>query len=183
MAYPAEFRRHCGAEMQRCVRQQAQHEITHGGLPRLFAFTVRLGCDWFTTVLDQLLTPSGKDNVMRIVIAALCVFTAAAASWLVVMETMLRHPGFEQRIVVASLIALQSLLTLAVTRGLFGYNLRIAAGIGAAALFLVGLQAMRATLTGPHFEGFALVIGAALVLQGTMTLWMMLRGGLQRSLT
>ena len=41
--------------------------------------------------------------------------------------------------------------------------------LGAAGLTWVGVSAVVSNLTGPHFEGFAVIIGVLLVLQGLFT--------------
>ena len=183
LAYPAPFRHRFGAEMLHLVRRKAAEHATASGLTGIAAFTIHLVHDWFTTALEERLTPSGKARIMRTLVGALCVFTAAAAAWLVVMETVLHHPAYAQRIVIDTLIGIQSVATLSMIGRVRGRAARTAAGVGAAALFLIGLQAVRSNLTGTHFEGFAVVIGAALVIQGAITLWLMTRAATVRPAT
>jgi hypothetical protein len=47
--------------------------------------------------------------------------------------------------------------------------LRYAAAAGGAAIAALGASSVYSTVSGPHFEGYALVLGAALVLQGLLT--------------
>src|SRR5262245_55434606 len=108
---------------------------------------------------------------MKTALASICLFTVAAACWLGVMEVVLHHPGFAQRIVVAGLIASQSLLTLFVVGRSAGRAGRVAASAGALGILALGFMAVVRNVTGSHFEGFAVVIGAALVLQAVLTWW------------
>ena len=68
------------------------------------------------------------------------------------------------------LFILQSLLALAtVNRVLTSIAWRLLTLAGAAAIVCAGGAAVVRTLSNPHFEGYALVIGSALVLQGLLT--------------
>ena len=68
------------------------------------------------------------------------------------------------------LFVAQSLLALAVVNHwLSGAAWRVLAAAGAAGIVWAGSRATANTLNGQHFEGFALIIGAALVLQGLLT--------------
>jgi hypothetical protein len=107
---------------------------------------------------------------MRTFTNAVCWFGVAACTWLAVMFVVLQRPGFERGAATSSLFILQSLLALAVLNDVVsGRGWRILALAGAAGLIWAGGQAVANTLTGNHFEGFALIIGAALVLQGLLT--------------
>ena len=97
------------------------------------------------------------------------VFTLAAATWLGVMENLLRHAGYSMRIVEACFIAAQSVATLFAVMVRARQSLRIALVIGGVALIALGGSAMVRLLKDPHFEAYVLVIGAALVVQGLLT--------------
>ena len=84
------------------------------------------------------------------------------------METQLRQPAFIQRILIAVLIAAQSGVTLAVTNAPSRPGIVVAA-MGACGLLALGASAVARNLTGPHFEGFAVVIGTALTVQAVLT--------------
>ena len=113
---------------------------------------------------------------MRTVLNGLCWFTAAASAWLGVMFVVLQHPGYERGLGLAVLFVLQSLLTLAVITGwLTGAWGRFLAVTGAAAIIWAGGAAITTTLNGPHFEGYALVIGVVLVAQGLLTAGQLIR--------
>ena len=107
---------------------------------------------------------------MRIVLNALCGLSAAACLCLAAMFVVLHRAGFERGLVLSLLFAAQSLFALAVlNRRLSGNAWRLLALAGAVGIVWAGGKAIANTLTGPHFEGFALIIGAALLLQGLLT--------------
>ncbi len=113
---------------------------------------------------------------MKTILVGLSCFTAAASCWLVVMYVLLQHPGFQWRAAMAALFVIQSALTVASLAGwVDGGWVRVLLLGGAAAVLLAGGSAVQATLTGDHFEGFALVIGLALAVQGALTLVAFLR--------
>ena len=107
---------------------------------------------------------------MRPLLNALCVLTIAASAWLGVMHVVLHRPGYERGAGMAALFILQSLVVMAVTNHrLIGAWWRMATLLGAAGMTWVGVSAVVGNLTGTHFEGFAVIIGALLVLQGIFT--------------
>jgi hypothetical protein len=107
---------------------------------------------------------------MRPLLNGLCGLTIAASVWLGVMFVVLHRAGYERGAGMAGLFVLQSLLALAVTnQWLAGVWWRAAVLLGAAGLTWVGVSAVVSNLTGPHFEGFAVIIGALLALQGLFT--------------
>lgn len=122
--------------------------------------------------------------MLKTALAAIAVFTAAASCWLFVMYFVLRHPGYQAGASIAAIFVAQSLLTLVLVAsgtpahaagrldGLPAVHagLRLVVLVGACGIAWAGYSAVSATLTGDHFEGFALVIGVALVAQGLMTL-------------
>ena len=104
------------------------------------------------------------------VLNLLCGFTAVACLWLAFMFVALHRPGFEAGLLMSTLCLSQAVLTLAVLNGwLRGDAWRLLVLVGAAGIVWTGARAVANTLNGRHFEGFALVIGAALVLQGLLT--------------
>ena len=121
--------------------------------------------------------------MLKTALAAIAVFTAAASCWLFVMYFVLQHPGYQARASLAAIFVAQSVLTLILvassapagpsgrTEGLHAVQLglRVVVLAGACGIAWAGYSAVSSTLSGPHFEGFALVIGAALVLQGALT--------------
>lgn len=109
---------------------------------------------------------------MRILLRLVCGFTILASTWLTTMYFFLQHPGYEQRAAISAGFVLAGLITLA--------SLQLArppawlqalVAIGAIALIYEGSSAINAVLRpNAHFEGYALVIGAALAVQGVLTL-------------
>ena len=111
------------------------------------------------------------DAAVRVLLNILCGLTIAASGWLGVMFVVLHRPGFERGAAVAALFVLQSLLAIAVANGwLSGILWRALAMAGAAALATTGAFVVGRDLNGPHFEGYLLVIGVLLTLQGLTTL-------------
>jgi len=109
---------------------------------------------------------------MRLVLRLVCAFTILASTWLTTMYFFLQHPGYEQRAAISVGFALAGLITLA--------SLQLArppawlqalVALGAIGLIYAGSSTVNAVLRpNAHFEGYALVIGAALALQGVLTL-------------
>lgn len=107
---------------------------------------------------------------MKQISMLLCGLVVAAAAWLGMMENVLRHPGFGTRTLVAACIAVQALATLLyLGRGGRG-GLRWGIALGATAVMAVGASAAIRILNAPHFEGFVLIIGVLLVMEGVSTL-------------
>ena len=121
---------------------------------------------------------------MKTLLAAVAVFTTTACSWLFVMYLVLQHPGYQARASIAVLFIAQSVLTLVLiassgtaassnrTEGQQAVQtgLRLVVLAGACGIAIAGYSAVSETLSGPHFEGFALLIGSGLVVQGALTL-------------
>jgi hypothetical protein len=107
---------------------------------------------------------------VRVILNAVCGCTAAACLWLAVMFVVLHRPGFERGLVMSLLFVGQSLFALAVlNQWISGRVWRVLALAGSAAIAWAGANAFANTLNRPHFEGFTLLIGAALALQGLLT--------------
>jgi hypothetical protein len=109
-------------------------------------------------------------SLLRRTLLVLCIFTAVAGAWLCVMENILRHAGYGTRTLVDAGFVLQSLLTVACLFGGGRGMLRWFVALGGVAVLYLGAAACVQNLRGAHFEGFAAVIGAALVLQGALTM-------------
>jgi hypothetical protein len=107
---------------------------------------------------------------MRTLSSVVCACGVVACSWLAVMFIVLHHPGFERGAAMSLLFVLQSLLALATINGLLSsLAWRVLTLVGAAGIVWAGVQAVAGALSNPHFEGFAVLIGSALVLQGLLT--------------
>jgi hypothetical protein len=111
-----------------------------------------------------------EGGPMKSSLMCLCFFTLAAAAWLGIMETVLRHPGFVLRIFGEMFFAAQSLATILflIFRGHKPFRFLLM--LGSVAILIIGGLAMIAVLKAAHFEGYILVIGAALILQGALTI-------------
>jgi hypothetical protein len=108
---------------------------------------------------------------VRTLLAGACCFTIAASGWLAAVALALRRPGYQALAGLALLFILQSLLTLGVMAGkLNRRGARALLAGGATGIVAAGGRAIAVNVTGPHFEGYAVIIGAALVLQGLLTL-------------
>jgi len=99
-------------------------------------------------------------------------FTAAALLWLTVMFFVLRHPGYLPNALTAAAMVAVSLGVLAMTVVDVGrWPTRLAAALLALMLLAYGASALWRNHAGAgHFEGYAEVIGLALVAQGVLTL-------------
>jgi len=110
---------------------------------------------------------------MRTLLLTVCAFTLLACCWLTTMESVLHHPGYSSRMLMDALLGAGSLITglivllLATTRWRW---LALAAALGAGG---VGVAAIVRDARAAHFEGFVLVIGAALCAQAALTLWVL----------
>lgn len=97
-------------------------------------------------------------------------FTVAAGVWLALMENILKHAGYAGRTAIATCIATQGLATLLLLlldcRSVF----RALVLTGAVGVAILGAAAIQRILAAPHFEGFVLLIGFALIVQGLLTL-------------
>ena len=106
---------------------------------------------------------------MQRVLLPVSFLTLLAAGWLVVMEMVLRHPGFVVRIAVALCIAAISATTFLtpVLHGSMRAKRRFYA-IGGIVLMGIGVQGFVRNARAAHFEGFVFVIASAIVLQGLL---------------
>ena len=105
----------------------------------------------------------------------LCLFIAVAGTWLGVMENVLKHNGYAGRTVVAACIALQAVLTLVCVLWNGRPVFRGIVLIDAAVIVLFGAAAVINILRAQHFEGFVLLIGLGLMLQGAFAVAVLLR--------
>ena len=112
---------------------------------------------------------------MRTALTAICVLTLLAAAYLSLSLIVLHPPraNYQQWAFVASVIVAQGVLTLvAVTTSHASAWLRLVVSAAGGVLAVIGVWMVRNTLTRSHFEGYALVLGAMLVVQGGLTLVM-----------
>ena len=109
--------------------------------------------------------------MLKTALAAICVLTLFATVYLSASLLILRPPraNYPQWALVASAIIAQGALTLVALRAGSSKGLRYAAA-GGAAIAALGASSIYSTVSGPHFEGYALVLGSMLVIQGLLTL-------------
>jgi hypothetical protein len=111
--------------------------------------------------------------MIKSALAAICFVTLAATAYLSLSLIILHPPraNYQEWLPVAALFATQSGVTLIVLAGaLSGGSIRWLLLAGAVTVTWLGAAWARATITGSHFEGYALVLGSLLVVQGILTL-------------
>lgn len=107
---------------------------------------------------------------MKAALTWVSVFTVVSGIWLAVMEQVLKHAGYAERMGIAACVAIQGLATLLFVVSNRGGILRALVLVGAVAVGLLGLSAIARTLEAGHFEGFVVLIGSALVAQSLLTI-------------
>jgi hypothetical protein len=111
--------------------------------------------------------------MLKTVLIALCTFTLLATGYLSLSLLILSPPraNFVRWFPIAAVIVAQGALTLITVAGrsprAWMVWLLVA---GAAALMWLGAAWAYATVHGSHFEGYALVLGSFLVIQGAATI-------------
>jgi hypothetical protein len=110
--------------------------------------------------------------MVKTALAAICAFTLLATAYLTASLLILRPPraNYQQWTLVAAVIFVQGALTLFALRPGSPKGLRYVAVAGGAAIAALGASSIYSTVSGPHFEGYALILGSALVVQGLLTL-------------
>ena len=110
--------------------------------------------------------------MLKTALAAICLLTLFATVYLSASLLILQPPraNYPQWAFVASAIIVQGALTLVALRAGGPRGLRYAAAAGGAAIAALGASYIYSTVSGPHFEGYALVLGSMLVVQGLLTL-------------
>ena len=111
-----------------------------------------------------------EGGPMRSLLMGLCFFTLAATTWLGIMEIFLHRPGFVLRICIALLCSFQSLATILFLIFRDRGRLRILLGLGGGFIAIFGISVLVSILKAAHFEGYVLLIGSALILQGALTI-------------
>ncbi len=120
--------------------------------------------------LGFLAVRSFGGSTMRASLTWISVFTALAGAWLAVMENTLRHPGYAERSVLAGCIVVQGLATILFLMWQGRPIFRLIVLMGAIGAAVLGGSAVARILNSAHFEGFVLLVGVALVMQGIMAL-------------
>ncbi len=137
---------------------------------------------WYARQLISFLAArSFGGSTMRASLTWISALTAVAGIWLAVMENILRHPGYAGRTAIAAGIFLQGLATVLFLMWQGRSVFRAIVLAGAVAVAVLGASAIIRILNAPHFEGFVLLIGAALIVQAMMALVVI--GGARRGTT
>jgi hypothetical protein len=107
---------------------------------------------------------------MKTLLTVICVLTLLAVGYLSLSLIVLRPPraNYQGWFTLAALIAVQTAVTLGALTIPHAW-LRMVATAGGAALTVAGVWMVRQTLASSRFEGYALVLGAMLVMQGALT--------------
>lgn len=127
------------------------------------------------------------DRAARLAsLASLAVIVACG--WFATMELLLRHDGYGWRALLASAIVAEATLTTLVFEDLVtvpALRWPLTAGAGATGLLGAWIIARDLTLppfpAKPHFEGYLLIIGAALISYAVSTVIAMLPAALKGS--
>ena len=109
---------------------------------------------------------------MRAILAAICAFTLFATAYLTASLLVLRppHANDQQWTFIAAVIVAQGVHTLIALRTSSPTGLRYVTAAGGAVLAALGVRWVYGTISGPHFEGYAVVLGCASAIQGLLTL-------------
>ena len=113
---------------------------------------------------------------MRTILAAVSALTLLAVAYLT-LSVVILHPAranFAVWFTLATLIAALDVVTFVAISNVRRWT-RIVATAGGAMLSATGVWMVRETLASSHFEGYALVLGSMLVLQGVLTVFTLLR--------
>ena len=117
--------------------------------------------------------------MVKAALAAICTFTLLATAYLTA-SLLILHPAranYQQWAFTASVIAAQGVLTLtalwsgtSIRQAISGRGGRYLVAVGGAIIAALGSSAVYSTLASSHFEGYKLVLGSMLVIQGLLTL-------------
>jgi hypothetical protein len=110
---------------------------------------------------------------MKTLLAAICLFTLLAVAYLSASLLILRPPRANVGVwfsLAVLFVAVGALTLTALSVDSLPVRLRYVVLIGGGALAVIGAWMVRNTVTSAHFEGYALVLGSMLVLQGALTL-------------
>ena len=107
--------------------------------------------------------------MLKTALAAISILVVLAVGYLSLSVAILRPPrvNYPASIGFAAIILLQTGMTLVALRGTAA--LRNVVLAGGAALAIMGGWMIQQTLSSAHFDGYALLLGAMLVVQGSLT--------------
>jgi len=111
------------------------------------------------------------QKTLAAVLTGICCITIAATCFLGLSYVLLKSVDDMRPLIWVAFFIAQSALTLfALGAVLTGTVLDVVLIAGAAGLSWLGWSMVDRTLAGPHFEGYALVMGGVGMLQGALTL-------------
>jgi hypothetical protein len=125
-------------------------------------------------------------GILNRLLAASCWLTLFATAYLSLSVIVLRPPrlNYSAWFLMAGFFVAQSVLTLVTVAGsarsTWSRRVLIAGGVAIAS---TGAWWVHETVSGPHFEGYALILGSWVAIQGTLTvLWLLPLAGFRRGL-
>jgi hypothetical protein len=123
------------------------------------------------------------DNLAARLASLAGLAVVVGCGWFATMELLLRHDGYAWRALVAAAIVAQGAITIAVCEDLVtvpALRWPLTAGAGATGLLGGWIIVQDLALPGlparPHFEGYLLIIGVALIAYAVVTIAAMMAG-------
>jgi hypothetical protein len=111
------------------------------------------------------------DRAMKTALAAVCALTLVACAYLAISYVTLKGTADLSPLAWLSMFAMPAALTLAaLATGASGLTVKAPLLILGAGNVWLGGWSIQRTLASPHFEGYALVLGAIGITQGVLTI-------------
>ena len=122
--------------------------------------------------------------MLKTALVALAALTLLAVAYLTASVLVLRPPraNLSAWLPLAAILVTQCVLTFAAASSAVAW-LRLLVAVGGAALMVAGVWLVRATLSSAHFEGYALLLGSMLAVQGALTVAVFFGSGRLRQTT
>lgn len=111
-----------------------------------------------------------KEHGMRKALLIASAFSLTCGLWLAMMERLLHHPGYLGRAAMDASISALPLVTILLMLLHAGGRVERWFRLFGLPLIAIGLWALVGDLRSQHFEGFVLLVGVALAVQGTLML-------------
>jgi hypothetical protein len=168
LAYPSKFRREYSREMALVFSNRARDVVQNKGSWALLPFSLHIIWDWLTTTLHE---TEIMRKALTVGVTGISSISLAASGFLALSYVAFKGPNDLRPLTGLILFVALSALTLVVLAAnisLMWTDLLFLAG--AAGLVWLGWSMVERTLSGPHFEGYALVMGGVGIFQGALTL-------------
>lgn len=107
---------------------------------------------------------------MRNALIPVSILTFGCTCWLVLMESLLRHPGFVPHIAIDAYAAVICAATILAHLLHAGFGVQRWLRFTAPVLIVIGAQAFIHNARSAHFEGFVFIISLLLIIQGSLML-------------